>query len=398
MLTRFPQPGETLRVLHLEDSELDHELVSIHLEADLPWTIDLQRAEDEPSFLAALQDQTKIPHVILSDYSLPGYNGLYAFRSAHEMHPHLPFIIVTGAMGEETAVDTLREGVTDYILKARLERLCTCVKRAITEADARVARLQAEQQIRDLNQTLQARLEEVERLKNTAERQSQRLEVQAQQLEEALNLQKTFLAETSHELRTPLTALLGYLRRVEREIGTTQTLQDAKRVAENMTRLVNDLLQLSRGELVQSVEMHFVNLGNLLRQVGRDYGVKADVPDVEIIGDPGRLNQVVVNLVTNAIRVSGGAHKVHLELGERPGETEICVVDKGPGVPDEIKPKIFDKFYRGKEAGSAGLGLTIAQQVITAHGGMIDVIDTPGGGATFRVRLPMLEDDEETFA
>lgn len=395
MLTRFPQPGETLRVLHLEDNELDHELVSIHLETDLPWPIDLHRVEDEPSFLAALNNHANIPHLILSDYSLPGYNGLYAFHSAHKMHPHIPFIIITGAMGEETAVDILREGVTDYILKARLERLCTCVKRAITEADARVARAQAEQQIRGLNQTLQARLEEVERLKNTAERQSQRLEIQARQLEEALNLQKTFLAETSHELRTPLTALLGYLRRVERESGSTQTLLDAKRVAENMTRLVNDLLQLSRGELVQSVEMHFINIGNLLRQVGRDYNVAADVPDLEIVGDPGRLNQVLINLVTNAIRVSGSANKVHLELGERAGEIEIRVVDHGPGVPDEIKPRIFDKFYRGKEAGSAGLGLTIAQQVITAHGGMIDVIDNPQGGAIFRVRLPVLEHDEE---
>ena len=386
-----PEHGEALRILHLEDSELDHELVTMHIDTDLPWPVEITRVEDEQGFLEALNTP---PHLILSDFALPSYDGLSAYRAAHTRLPKVPFIIVTGAMGEETAVDTLREGVTDYILKQRLERLAPSIRRAIAEVESRIRRERAEREIRQLNGSLQARLEEVERLRNTAERQSQRLEIQAKQLEEALNLQKTFLAETSHELRTPLTALHGYLRRAEREAGGSQTLLDAQRVAENMTRLVNDLLQLSRGELVQSIEMHFMNLGQLLRQVGRDYGVKAPDGAYEIVGDPGRLNQVFINLVTNAIRVTGGPDKVSLEIVPRPGELEVRVVDHGPGVPDAVKPRIFDKFYRGKEAGSAGLGLTIAQQVVTAHGGTIDVVDTPGGGATFRVRLPLPDEED----
>ncbi|ACO45972.1 ATP-binding protein [Deinococcus deserti] len=388
-----PGPGETLRILHLEDSELDHELVVLNLAGDLPWTVEVTRVEDEAGFHEALE--TSQPHLILSDFALPSYDGLSAFRAAHERLPLVPFIIVTGAMGEEVAVDTLRQGVTDYILKQRLERLAPAVRRALNEVEARISRERAEQAVRELNTSLQARLEEVERLRNIAERQSQRLEVQAKQLEEALNMQKTFLAETSHELRTPLTALHGYLRRAEREVGGSQTLLDAQRVAENMTRLVNDLLQLSRGELVQSIEMHFMNLGNVLRQVGRDFGVRAPEESPEIVGDPGRLTQVFMNLVTNAVRVSGSPDLVHMEVAHRPGEVEVRVVDRGPGVPDPIKPRIFDKFYRGKEAGSAGLGLTIAQQVVVAHGGSIDVIDTPGGGATFRVRLPTPDEEDE---
>lgn len=391
----LPEPGQPLRLLHLEDNELDHELVVMHL-SDLPWPVDVVRVEDEVGFLDALG--THAPHLVLSDFALPGYDGLSAFRAAHARAPFLPFIIVTGAMGEETAVDTLREGVTDYILKQRLERLSPSVRRAIAEADARDRRERAEQEVRELNLSLQARLEEVERLRAIAEGQRQRLETQAKQLEEALNLQKTFLAETSHELRTPLTALLGYLRRAEREAGGSQTLQDAQRVAENMTRLVNDLLQLSRGELVQGIEMHFVNLGNLVRQVGRDYGVRAEAPDLEIVGDPGRLTQVFVNLVSNAIRVCGTPDLVHMEAEQgRGGQVCVRVIDHGPGIPDNVKPRIFDKFYRGKEAGSTGLGLTIAQQVVNSHGGRIEVQDTPGGGATFVVCLPPPEEDEDDF-
>lgn len=388
-----PGKNDTLHILHLEDSDLDHELVTMSLEGEVPWALGIERVEDEAGFLEALARRT--PHLILSDFSLPTYDGLSAFRAAHERCPAVPFIIVTGAMGEEVAVDTLRQGVTDYILKQRLERLGSAVRRAMSEVEARARRRDAEREVRTLNESLRVRLEEVERLRGVAERQSQRLEVQARQLEEALNLQKTFLAETSHELRTPLTALHGYLRRAEREAGGSQTLQDAQRVAENMTRLVNDLLQLSRGELVQGIEMHFINLGNVLRQVGRDFGVRAPEQNQEIVGDPGRLTQVFANLVNNAVRVCGSADLVHIELSNIPGAVEVRVVDRGPGVPDHIKPRIFDKFFRGKEAGSAGLGLTIAQQVVTSHGGSIDVTDTPGGGATFRVRLPLPEEDEE---
>ena len=394
----FPTAGGELRVLHLEDNILDQELVAVTLEsAGLPWAPLMCQVDNAEDYLRALSDFS--PHLILSDFSLPGYDGLSAFEAARRAAPNLPFIIVTGAMGEEVAVDTLRRGVTDYVLKQRLERLAPAVRRAIAEAAERSRRELAEGEIRALNAALKVRLQEVERLGQVAEAGRLKLEETAAQLEEALKLQKTFLAETSHELRTPLTALLGYLRRVEREFqlagaGPSQTLHDAQRVAENMTRLVNDLLQLSRGELVQSIETHFVDLAELLRAVGRDYNVRVATSELEIVGDPGRLTQVFVNLVTNAVRVCGGADKVSLEADEQSGRVRVRVVDRGPGIPDAVKPRIFDKFYRGKEAGSAGLGLTIAQQVVNAHHGQINVLDTPGGGATFEVSLPALDDDD----
>ena len=385
-----------LRVLHLEDNLLDHELVRSALEDQLTPVPDFLQAEDEASFRAALTDFR--PHLIISDFSLPTYDGLSAFELAHSVAPHLPFIIVTGAMGEEVAVDTLRRGVTDYVLKQRLERLAPAVRRALSEFAERERRRLAEAEIRGLNLTLQARLRQVEQLNAVAEESAGlQQEDTARQLAESLNLQKTFLAETSHELRTPLTALLGYLRRLERESGESQTLSDALRVAQNMTRLVNDLLQLTRGELVQSIEPHFVDLAELLHAVGRDYAVAVQTPLLEIVADPGRLTQVLVNLVGNAVRVCGSPALVSIQAYQKGNDICIEIIDHGPGIPDDVKPRIFDKFYRGKEAGSAGLGLTIAQQVIAAHQGTLRVKDTPGGGATFEVCLPALDesDDEE---
>ncbi|WP_407571371.1 ATP-binding protein [Deinococcus altitudinis] len=387
-----------LRVLHLEDNLLDHELVRSALEDQLTPTPEFLQVEDEAGFRGALQDFQ--PHLILSDFSLPNYDGLSAFELAHRLAPHLPFIIVTGAMGEEVAVDTLRRGVTDYVLKQRLERLTPAVRRALAEHAERDRRRLAEAEIRGLNGALQLRLQQVEQLNAVAEERRLKQEDTARQLAESLTMQKTFLAETSHELRTPLTALLGYLRRLERESGESQTLSDAQRVAQNMTRLVNDLLQLTRGELVQNIEQHFVDLAELLRAVGRDYGVQVHAQALEIVADPGRLTQVFVNLVGNAVRVCGSPALVEIRADQRlsaEGTPEICVqiVDHGPGIPDDVKPRIFDKFYRGKEAGSAGLGLTIAQQVVSAHMGSLRVVDTPGGGATFEVCLPALDEDDD---
>ena len=388
-----------IRILHLEDNFLDHELVRAALEGQIDPPPELLQVEDEVSFREALTSFR--PQLILSDFSLPTFDGLSAFDLAHEVAPQLPFIIVTGAMGEEVAVDTLRRGVTDYVLKQRLERLAPAVLRARAEFAERERRRRAEAEILGLNLTLQSRLEQVEQLNAVAEERRVKLEESARQLAESLTLQKTFLAETSHELRTPLTALLGYLRRLKRETAPSlsapqmQTLDDALRVAQNMTRLVNDLLQLTRGELVQSIEPHFLDLAGLLHAVGRDYGVQVQAPSLEIVADPGRLTQVFVNLVSNAVRVCGSPELVQVDARQHGQEIVIEVIDRGPGIPDPVKPLIFGKFYRGKGAGSAGLGLTIAQQVVQAHGGRLVVRDTPGGGATFEVRLPAYDEDED---
>lgn len=230
--------------------------------------------------------------------------------------------------------------------------------------------------------------------------------VAAEALENALRLQRTFLAETSHELRTPLTAVLGYVRRAHRELDesnpTRESLEDALRVGENMSRLVSDLLQLSRGELVQEYIPHFVDLSGLLEQISRDHGVElkmaAGVP-LEMIGDPQKLQQMLSNLISNALRVCGGPSGISVCARLESGNThkiilEVC--DRGPGIPDEIKAKVFDKFFRGKEAGSAGLGLTISQQIAHMHASEITIHDTPGGGATFRILLDALLEEEES--
>jgi two-component system, OmpR family, sensor kinase len=216
-------------------------------------------------------------------------------------------------------------------------------------------------------------------------------------LKRAFDAQKTFLAETSHELRTPLTALQGYLRIAAREATPDQkpVLEDAQRVTDAMTRLVGDLLQLSRGEVVREWVPHVVDLGEVARNVTREFGdVNITARDgLELIGDPDRLAQLVRNLVSNAVRAAGKPQGVHLVIKRVHDKLELHVKDDGPGIPELVLPRIFEKFYKGP-GGGAGLGLAIVAQIARVHGGEITASNDPGGGAHFTVTLPALQDDD----
>jgi DNA-binding NtrC family response regulator len=143
-----------LKLLQLEDSPTDAELVLREL-AGARWAFDSRRVETREEFGAALTEFR--PDVILADYRLPAFDGLSALEVAHARCPEVPFIFVTGAMGEEVAIESLRRGATDYVLKDHLAKLVPAVERALGEAEAAVKRRQAEEGLRE-------RVEELERL------------------------------------------------------------------------------------------------------------------------------------------------------------------------------------------------------------------------------------------
>ena len=264
-------------------------------------------------------------------------------------------------------------------------------------------------------------------------------------LSEALDAQRSFLAETSHELRTPLTSLHGFLERARRRAGpdAQRELEDARRVAATLSRLVEDLLQLSRGQLVREMAPHLVDpWEDVVLPIAEEFpGVVTDVerglgPRLEprpaagahavrevalapparghggsagtagsskrspaagtvastgttILGDPERLRQLLRNLVANAVRASGDPGGVRVEVVPRADEVVLEVTDSGPGIPSDVLPRIFDKFYKGAGGGS-GLGLAIARQIAEHHGGTIDASSRPGH-TVFTVRLPTVE-------
>ena len=218
----------------------------------------------------------------------------------------------------------------------------------------------------------------------------------------ALERQRRFTAGASHELRTPLTVMRGTidvaLQRERSLADYRDVLRQLGDEVNTMSVLIEQLLRLARGrpqpklvvcELREIVAEVISGAGNLSSGHGSTLSLKAGPPLV-VLGDPLALHKVFSNLVLNAIQHTPVGTAIQI-TGQRDGrEVEVTVADNGPGVPSAEREQIFQPFYRADavDTGGAGLGLALARESVLAHAGTISVEETPGGGATFRVRLP----------
>ncbi len=231
-------------------------------------------------------------------------------------------------------------------------------------------------------------------------------------LRESVQTSRRFLADASHELRTPLTVIKGELQETVRDphcpaelrerIGST--LEEVAR----LERLVSGLLVLSRLDAGEAQrEWLEVDLAELaastveqMRLVAEDRGLQlnaAALQPLTVHGDRGRLKQVIVNLLDNAIKFTPRGGVVTLRTELREGDGYLEVTDTGIGIPTVAQPHVFDRFYRvdearsredGQEVGGTGLGLSIVRSICFAHGAQVSVESTPGHGSRFQVRFP----------
>ena len=232
-------------------------------------------------------------------------------------------------------------------------------------------------------------------------------------LEQLFNSQQRFLADVSHELRTPLTVIKGnvslmrHVKQVDEE-----SLDSIEDEADRLTRLVGDLLLEAQAESGK-LPLHFapVELDTLLLEVFKEMHVLArervqlkltEIDQIMINGDRDRLKQVLINLISNAIKYTAQGGNVYLSLGKSSDNARLIVRDNGQGIPAEDLPHIFERFYRAEKSrsrskvGGFGLGLSIAHWIVNHHGGRIEVDSAEGKGTTFCIYLPLLKADENT--
>jgi two-component system, OmpR family, sensor kinase len=227
-----------------------------------------------------------------------------------------------------------------------------------------------------------------------------------ERLERLFHAQRRFLADVSHELRTPLTVVRGNVDLLRRMGGADPTSLDAiQSEAERMSRLVGDLLLLAQAEAGTLPMAHApVELDTLLLEVYHESQVLAggvhlgigEIDQVIVIGDRDRLKQLLLNLVSNALKYTPEGGRVSLGLARVNDWARLVVSDTGVGIPSEELPFVFERFYRVDKArtrtqGGAGLGLAIAQRIAQVHGGRIEASSdgTNGRGSTFSVLLPL---------
>jgi signal transduction histidine kinase/ActR/RegA family two-component response regulator len=393
-------PMDRLHVLLLEANPLDTELTLASL-AEGGFDCKALRASTRDEFVSALAADAPGRDgpfdLILADHPLPSFDGVSALRIARESSPETPFLFVCGEHADESAAEAIENGAAGCVPKRRLSALAPSVRRVLREARDRRELRRAQSELR--------RSEERCRL----------LEGAREAAEGANRLKDEFLATVSHELRTPLTAMLGWARMLRGADVDRATLEEGletiERNANAQAQLIEDLLDLSRivtgklrltvrpteivpvvHEAIDSVRLAADSKGIRLRLIHEALGQGGGL----VNGDPDRLQQVVWNLLTNAIKFTPRGGAVSVRIDRVGSGVRLSVSDTGRGIGPSFLPHVFDRFRQAdasstRRHGGLGLGLSICRHLVELHGGTIDArSDGEAKGATFTVMLPLM--------
>jgi two-component system OmpR family sensor kinase len=314
-------------------------------------------------------------------------------------HTVTRLLVTTGLIGSLALVGSL---VLAWFAVRRAFRPLTRIEdtaAAIATGDLtqRIPVRQADDEVTSLSRSLNVMLTRIESSFAVREASEERM--------------RQFVADASHELRTPLATVRGYAElyrqgAVPDSAAVGQAMERIEAESTRMSGLVEDLLTLARIDDAPAVEKTQVDLTVLAADAVADARVRAPERRISLLGLDGpvaptkvrgtesRLRQVVTNLVANALRHTPDGTPVEIAVGHDADGVALEVRDHGPGVPDEVATKVFERFYRADPSrgrsggGGSGLGLAIVAAIVSQHHGRVGVAQTPGGGATFVVRLP----------
>ena len=371
-----------LRALIVEDRAADADLILRELKRG-GFVTTHERVETAEALRAALDKQTW--DIVLSDYYLPTLDAPGALAVLQASGHDLPFIVVSGSVGEDTAVAAMRAGATDYIMKDRLQRLPSAVAKALAEAAMGRERLQLQQDL--------ARAQKLEAIGRLA-------------------------GGVAHDFNNVLTAILGSAELLmmdtppgEHAREEVEIIRDAAVRAQD---LIRQLLAFSARQVLQPVVLDvnalIADLSRMLRRlIGDDLTLDTDLAgDLGAVrADPGQVEQVLVNLTVNArdAMPEGGRLVVRTkdvdvtDAGDVPAGLYalVEVTDTGTGMDAATLARVFEPFFTTKARGKGtGLGLASVYGIVRQSGGHIGVTSTPGAGTTFRIHLPRVDAPVDT--
>jgi signal transduction histidine kinase len=365
-----------LRVLLVEDIEDDARLVLRELQRS-GFETTYARVASRADLYRELGSSWDL---VLCDYSLPGFSGIEALAIVHEAGLDLPFIIVSGTVGESRAVEIMRAGAHDYVFKNNLSRLGVVIERELREAGNRRERRKLQEQLL---------------------------------LSERMASIGVVAAGVVHEINNPLTALLGSAELAMRSLqtgrgrgldGERSTIKvEIDRVleaAERLSRIVADVKLFSHAgaDPVVSVDVHSALASSVrlaLHEMSGRCQVVTDYDETPLVSlAASRLGQVFLNLLLNAAQsiTPGSASENHIHIATRTdaeGWAVVEITDTGSGIPPALQKTIFEPFVTTKAVGAGtGLGLFVTQRIVLDAGGRIEFESELGHGTTFRVCLP----------
>jgi two-component system, cell cycle sensor histidine kinase and response regulator CckA len=383
--------NEETRILILEDVPADAELIERELRRAGILFISCH-VHTREAFVKALREFG--PEVVLSDYNLPQFSGPEALRLLKQMGSPAPFILITGSLTEEVAVECMKDGAHDYILKTSLTRLPSSVRSALEKVRTIEEKSRAEAALRQSEDQL---------------RMSQKLEAVGQ-----------LAGGVAHDFNNLLTVISGYselvLNRLTESDENRPKVQEIKRAAERAATLTRQLLAFSRKQVLQPRLFDLNHLvSDMTKMLRRLIGENIEMTTVigeaaPINADQGQIEQVLMNLVVNARdAMPNGGHvtietaRVEIDdvyssthLNVKPGPyVMLAVSDSGCGIDAETQKHIFEPFFTTKEQGKGtGLGLSTVYGIVRQSGGHIWLYSEPGHGTAFKIYLPTATETE----
>jgi signal transduction histidine kinase len=360
----------SLKVLIVEDSEDDMLLMLRQLRLG-GYDVESERVETSATMQAALEQ--KQWDLILSDYTMPEFSVPEALGVLQTLNIDLPFIIVSGTIGEETAVAAMKAGANDYLIKGNLARLVPAVERELREVEVRKQRRRAEQALQDSEARYRLLMEE-----------------KVRELTRLDKLKDDFLSTISHELRTPMASMKMVILMLEMKIKEEpekRYVSILKRECEREIKLINDLLDLQLLEVGRhEAELDSICLSEWLPQILRPFYQKTEErqqgftlsidPNIPLVTTyMNGLKRVVIELANNAYKFTPSGEKISVraELSLRSLDDVpsvlLSVCSSGVEIAYEEQIRIFEKFYRipGKDPwqqGGTGLGLSLVKKLV----------------------------------
>src|SRR5213594_80860 len=380
---------QTLRVLILEDSDDDAALLLRELRRQNYEPV-YHRVESAAGMNEALDREPWA--LIISDYAMPQFTAMHALDILKRRNLDLPFVIVSGTIGEETAAIAMKSGAHDFLMKGKLTRLGAAIERELRDAQERREHKKAEEALRRSEEQL---------------RQSQKVEAIGR-----------LAGGIAHDFNNLLTIINGYtellLARLPGNDKMSRDVNEIRQAGQRAASLTRQLLAFSRKQILEPKVLDLnaivVELEKMLRRlIGEDIRLTiAPAADLRRIKtDPGQIEQVIMNLVVNARDAMPQGGNLTLEtsnvvldqayaarhVGVRPGAyVMLAVSDTGCGRDKEAMAHIFEPFFTTKAPGKGtGLGLSTVYGIVKQSGGNVWAYSEPGRGTTFKIYLPQVE-------